>query len=54
MDVHDGANVSSVLFSNIKIRKGNSDIEFPHGIISIIRLSKSELLALALVTARCL
>lgn len=44
----------SVVFFNNKIRKGNSDIEFPHGIISIIRLSKTELTALALVTARCL
>lgn len=42
----------SVLFFNIKIRKGNSDMEFPHGIISIIRLSKSE--QLSLVTAQCL
>lgn len=42
----------SVLFFNIKIRKGNSDMEFPHGIISIIRLSKSE--QLSLVTTQCL
>lgn len=51
MDIHDGANISLFVFNN-KIRKGNSEIEFSYGVISIIiRLSKSELMALALVTA---
>lgn len=38
------------VFNNM-IRKGNSEIEFSYGIISIVRLSESELMALALVTA---